>query len=259
MQIKNGFTKYDLYEIVSNKSELAQSLPPAQLFSDFNDMISFIEKYGKVILKPLNYYNEERICIIEKLESSFKITDCRGKKNIRLSLESIEELRNYLKSNETEFEEYIIQKHIKLAKIEETPFDIRTVMKKTALDKWNIKGFECRVGGSNFLFNNICKESFAPLNEAVKKYYPLHFNFGKKVNEIYELCLKACSVIDECVDYSEELRFDIAIDEENKIWIMDINMVDSLKRFFVVDYNTYLSIKYTPLLYNVSAYNSKNK
>lgn len=260
MEIKNGVTKYDLYEILNSSSELAEHLPPAQMVCDFNDILEFIERFEKVVLKQITSYNEERVFIIERQENNFKITDYTKKKSSKLTLENTEELQDFFQRNKSYLQNCVIQRYIKPAKIEETTFDMRIIMKKATEGKWNMNGVECRVGGNNFLFTNVYKYDFyLPLNEVIKKYYPLHFSLSKKITEINELCIKACNIIDDFIDGAQKISFDTAIDEETKVWFMEIRMLENLKKFFVADYNTYLSIKYIPLLYNISSYNSKSR
>ncbi|MBL4936826.1 YheC/YheD family protein [Clostridium sp. YIM B02515] len=259
MGIKNRVTKYDLYEIISDREELSQFLPPAQIFEDFEQFMEFIERYEKIVLKPQNI-SEKNICIIEKLGDNFRVTDCRRKKKIKSILTSEVDLESYLNKLEENYKNYILQKYIKLAKVEEDLFDLRFVMKKITQGDWNLKGIEYSVAGNNFVFTNVLNRNFKfHLKEAVKSYYPLHFDLNETMNKANRLCLKACKAIEEASNYSEELGFDIGIDEENKLWLVEINIFDSFKKFSVVDYKTYLSVDYTPLLYTVSAYNFNNK
>ncbi|ERI92560.1 hypothetical protein HMPREF1982_02168 [Clostridiales bacterium oral taxon 876 str. F0540] len=259
MGIKNRVTKYDLYEIISDREELSQFLPPAQVFEDFAQLIEFINRYEKIVLKPQNIC-EKNICIIEKLGENYKITDCRKKNKFKSILTSAKDLENYLSRSEENYNNYILQKYIKPAKVEEDLFDLRVMMKKITKGDWNLKDIEYSVAGNDFLFTNVMNKNFnLPLNKAVKSYYPLHFDLKETIDKANRLCLKACKAIEEAANFSEEIGFDIGIDEENKLWLVEINVFDSFKKFSVVDYKTYLSMNYTPLLYTVSAYNFNNK
>ena len=251
MGIKNGFTKYDLYQILRTKGELAYHLPPAEVFNDFEDVLIFIEDYKKVILKPIDSSSGKGVCIVEKRENNFKITDCRRRKQTRMIMYSIEELREFFKSTENKLDKYIIQKLIKSIRIEQAAFDLRVVMKRGLKGDWKCGELEYRVGENNFLLTNVGREAYpAALGEAMEKAYPLKFDFIKAINEVRKLCERTCEAINGVIEYHNDIEFEVAIDEDNKPWFIDINLSECMKKFKYVDYNTYLSARGMTLLYN---------
>lgn len=258
MGIKSEFTKYDLYEIISSKDDLAYYLPPTGLFNDFEDTLRFIEDYKKVILRPIHISRGSEGCIIEKFDDNFKITDFRHQKQTKLILSSVEELKSFFDSNENELNKYIVQKLIKSVRIEQASSDVIVVMKKGSKSDWYCSEIEYRAGGSSFLLMNICNEQYAgPISDTIKKSYPLKFDFMKIIKEIDMLCIKTCKTIESIIENQNDIKFEIAIDEENKPWFIGIDIIKSMKKFKVIDYNIYSSFKNTPLLYSISLYRFK--
>jgi hypothetical protein len=49
-----------------------------------------------------------------------------------------------------------------------------------------------------------------------------------------------------------EFGLDIAVDESKDIWLIEANVFPSFKGFKTTDRNTYLAIRYKPLLYALS-------
>ncbi len=237
---KSEFTKYDLYQIISAKDELACYLPPAGVFNDFQEILKFIIDYKKVILKPVDASAGRSICTIEKLEDNFKITDYRKQRYTKLMLSGVEELRNFFKSTENSTEKYIIQKLIKSAKIEQSVFDMRIVMKKSLKDEWECGELEYTLGNSKILITNESKEGYPnSLRKAIQKNYPLKFDFYKVVKQVKKLCERICEVISLAIDYENQFEFEIAIDENSKPWFVEINLFECTKKFKILDYATY--------------------
>jgi hypothetical protein len=259
MGIKSEVTKYDLYQIISSKDDLARHIPPTGLFDDLDDVISFIEDYGKVILRPINYSKGEGMLIIEKLNDNFKITDCRRKSQVKSILDGVEELKSFFKKSENNLHDFLFQKLIKSVRIEQSPFDLKVVMKKGLQGCWECGEMEYTIGGKHFLLMNVYKEVYpALLSEALKKTYPLKFDFHKIIRKINKLCIITCETIDSRMDYSGNVEFKIAIDEENKPWFLEINLIKTMKKFKIVDYNAYSSIKGSSILYSTSAFCFEN-
>jgi hypothetical protein len=251
MGIKSEFTKYELYKMLSTKDELAFHLPPTGVLNDFEDVLKFIKNYKKIILKPINTSSRKGILIVEKRENNFEITDCRWKKQIRRIVYSIEELREFFNGAENKLDKYIIQKLIKSIRIEQAVFDLRIVMKRGSKGDWKCRELEYTVGGNNFLLTNVNREAYpAALGEAMKKNYPLKFDFTNAVKEVRKLCERTCEAIGSMTESDNDIEFEVAIDEDNKPWFTEINLSECMKKFKVVDYNTYLPTRGMTLLYN---------
>lgn len=247
------FTKYDLYKIINEMDSLKDYLPPTALVEDFYSVISFIEEHDKVILKPVDISGGRGICIIDKKEESFKVKDCRKRESSEILLLGVEEFEKFFNEEINCINNYIVQKYIKLARIEYSVYDIRVVMQKGKENKWNCSGIECRVGKTNFLLTNVYKSEYSlSLVEALKKSFPIGCNYEKIMEEINELCLNICNALDKAGEHFLEFGMDIAIDEDKKLWLIEVNALPGFKGFKVMDYNTYLSIRYSPLLYAAS-------
>lgn len=259
MGMKSEFTKYDLYRVINNTRDLAYYLPPSGIFNDFNELLRFIEVYERVILKPDDLFCDRKICIIEKLGDKFRITDSRKKKNVKILLADARELHKFLSLDENNFTNYIVQKYVRISCVEQSVFDIRTLMKKDMQGKWKLGEVECIAGGNKFFFNKLYGNNHVlPISSSLKKSLPLNYDYEEIINEVSELCEKLCVALDSTLQYYDEVSFDITIDEKKRLWITEINISNSLKKFMVVDYSTYMSIGYNLLLYTASLYSLQN-
>jgi glutathione synthase/RimK-type ligase-like ATP-grasp enzyme len=244
------FTKYDLHEYLSKDEYFNKHVPSTEITASYSQIKSFIDTHKVAILKPVDLSRGRGICIIEKLSSGYKLNDYRSKDPQEISISDDKSLEKFFSTNQSFFDKYIIQKHISLAKINDSRFDIRVVMQKNEKFIWQCTGIECRVGGSNVLVTNISRGGYAlTLEEALKLSFPSEPNHKMIIQQIDDLSKKLCHYLESMDKHFAELGMDIAIDIYKKLWIIEVNVFPSFKGFKKIDYDTYLAIRHTPLLY----------
>ncbi|WP_161950285.1 YheC/YheD family protein [Clostridium thermosuccinogenes] len=245
------FSKYQMYEVIKENNELSKYLPSTDLSLNFEQVKKFIDSHSKVILKPIDLSRGRGICIIEKIDDAYKVTDYRYKNPVVSVLHDNESLREFFANNPNLFNRYLIQKYLSLARIGNSLFDIRVVMQKRPDHTWGCTGIECRVSNSNSHLTNISRGGYAlTLEEAL--YRAFAEDCEPLSQEINEFCQKFCSYMDEMGEHFAEFGMDIAVDTEKNIWLIEANVFPSFKGFKIMDRQTYLSIRYTPLLYALS-------
>lgn len=244
-------TKYELFDFIRQNSELNQYLPPTELSMNLEQVIKFIDSHNKVILKPIDLSRGRGICIIEKIDCSYQITDYRSKQPVVWFYHDQEALKEFFDTNTNLFDKYLIQKYLALAKIGESLFDIRVVMQRQKDKTWACTGIECRVSCPNSHLTNISRGGYALcLDEALHQAFDSeHELLSRKVKEISH---KFCDYMDTLKEHFAEFGLDIAIDLDKNLWFIEANVFPSFKGFKSMDFLNYLSIRYTPLLYALS-------
>jgi glutathione synthase/RimK-type ligase-like ATP-grasp enzyme len=242
------FSKYEFYNYIKRHSELNKYLPPTEMSCRFEQINKFIDRHSKIVLKPIDLSRGRGICIIEKTDSSYKITDYRYR-NPKISIcNDSQSLENFFIINKNFFKRYLIQKFLPLARVGSSVFDIRVVMQKQQNKVWGCTGIECRVANSDSHLTNISRGGYALfLDEALYQAFPEdHELLARQVNELSE---KLCLYMDTLGEHFAEFGLDIGIDIDKKLWLIEANVFPSFKGFKKIDRETYLSIRYTPLLY----------
>ncbi|MBP2653560.1 MAG: hypothetical protein H6Q73_1129 [Firmicutes bacterium] len=246
------FSKYELYNFFRLNSEVNKYLPPTELLLKFEQVKAFIDCYNKVILKPIDLSRGRGICIIEKIDLIYKLTDYRAK-NPKVSVfnddESLEDF--FAMKNNNFFENYLIQKCLSLAKIGNSIFDIRIVMQKQKNKVWGCTGIECRVASIDSHLTNISKGGYAlSLDDALCQAFPE--DDKSLAQQVTELSQKLCLYMDASTEHFAEFGIDIGIDSDKKLWFIEANVFPSFKGFKTMDWQIYLAIRYTPFLYALS-------
>lgn len=245
------FTKFYLYEHAKANKELTTYLPETELCENYKKMKKFIDKNNDVILKPTNLSRGRGICIIKKRGNSYKVLDYRDKEVKEIALLNDEALKEFFDNNKELFHEYLVQKYLALAKIDDSPFDIRVVMQKAKSLEWECSGIECRVAAPKKLVTNISRGGYAiKIEDALKRAFTFSENKNKEIKDnLLNLCLEISESLDRTKHHYAEFGMDIALDEEGGLWIIEVNVFPSFKGFKKMDYNTYLDIRHNPIFY----------
>ncbi len=244
------FSKYELYDFIKPNPELNKYLPPTELSLDFDQVREFINRHLNVILKPIDLSRGRGICVIEKAGPQYKISDYRREIPIVSEFCDDEALKNFFADNQNLFSKYLIQKYLPLAKIGNSPFDIRVVMQKQPDKAWGCTGIECRVSNDGHL-TNISRGGYAlSLGEALRQAFTTDYELLEQ--QIHELCNNFCLCMDTGGEHYAEFGLDIAVDNARNLWLIEANVFPSFKGFKKMDPQIYLSIRYTPLLYALS-------
>lgn len=245
------FTKFNFYQYVKQDRELIEHLPATELSRNYEQIKNFLDRYEKIILKPTSLSRGRGICIIGKVDNVYKISDYRGKEVVELEFNKDEELKEFFEENTSFFNKYLVQKCLSLANIDGARFDIRVVMQKERSNDWQCSGIECRVAAKESLVTNISRGGYAlTIDEALKRAFPSKAGkYEKMKQDLDALCIKLCEHLDKMGHHFGEFGMDIALDTDGNMWIIEVNVFPSFKGFKTMDPDTYLKIRYTPMLY----------
>lgn len=244
------FTKYELYDYVSLNDELKKQLPATELVQNFEHIRKFMISHPKSILKPVDLSRGRGICVIERIDNFYKVSDYRYKSPVISQLNDKESFEKFFSLNENLFKNYIIQQYLPLARIGNSLFDVRVVMQKNNQNEWQNTGIECRVSNDCHL-TNISRGGYAlTLEEALHQSFKEDYEYIPQ--QVNEFCQKFCRYMDESGEHYAELGIDIAVDTSKNIWLIEANVFPSFKGFKKIDWQTYLAIRYTSMLYALS-------
>ena len=248
------YTKLELFDHVKLDNDLAKNLPPTEASQSYDQLKKFIDTHNNVILKPIGLSRGRGICVIEKTDSFYKVFDYRSRNSSKILLKGNDALLDFFNNNTGFFKRYLIQKCLRLAKIDNRRFDIRVVMQKKDRGCWSCTGIECRVSSPNKHLTNISRGGYPlPLDEALTLAFNADFNMVQKITEeIHNYCFHFCKHMDKLGKHFSEFGMDIAIDEDKNIWLIESNVLPSFKGFKKMDYDVYLTMRYSPLLYALS-------
>lgn len=254
----NLFNSYHLKKsdllLLKNEPEIRDHLPPTFLLKHIEELIDFINHKQKIILKPVSLSRGRGIFILEKKEQpgkGFVLYDYRNNSRIEHKVHDNVELEKMLNKLGILNHGYLFQTYIPLLKINNRAFDVRVVMQKYNKMKWKCSGIECRVARENDDLTNIARGGEGMSLESVIMTNTQGLSFSNVYKSIIKLCHSFCYLMNKGDEHFAEFGLDIALDEKGFPWILEANIYPSFKGFKELDYETYLKIRYQPLLYAV--------
>jgi len=244
------FKKSDLY-LLKKEPEIMNHLPTTFLLKKIEDLMDFILDKKKIILKPVSLSRGRGIFILELNTNGLILYDYRNNTKVQHTITDMAGLQKLLDEFGILNQEYLYQTYIPLLKVNNRAFDVRVVMQKYNKFKWLCSGIECRVAQENEDLTNIARGGEAMTLEDVIRSTTQGLSYPAVHKNIVKLCHRFCYLMDKFDKHFAEFGIDIALDEEGYPWILEANIYPSFKGFKVLDYETYLKIRYQPLYYGV--------
>lgn len=243
------FEKLEMYKILEKEISFKKYLPETEEVKDEEVFHRFIEKYNKIILKPIGSSRGRGICFIHSVRGNFGVYDYRLPKEPRFYIISNNKIDEYIKNNFTN-NKYLIQPQLQLATINGAPFDIRIVMGKNEDESWECRGIECRKAGSKDKITNISRGGQAlDISSAIKLAFGPSVDNKKIKDDLISISKEFCTILDKCGEHFAEFGLDFAIDPNKNYWFIEANVRPAFKGFRYMDYKNYMYIKQMPIYY----------
>ena len=214
----NRISKEKLQEMLKKDGEFAQLLIPTLKVEDINDIEEFLNKYSKIVMKPINGERGMGVYVLEKENNDYVLGYLTEEKKI-----TNEELITFFEES-IKGKRYILQKYISSKSSQGDPFDCRIHVEKNGEGKW--------VSARNFIRIGIGQKVISNVNQGGGIGDPEPFlkaNFGDNNWEIINRNLNKLAIT---LPYKiEKLRnthimslgLDIGIDKDGKLYLFEAN------------------------------------
>ncbi len=216
----NSISKLEVYDKLRETGKVDDVLIPYKKVEDFNDILQFINQYHQVIVKPKVSSFAEGVHYISLSESdNYLVADKHDKQEYsRVALQKL--FNGFMKSHEL-----IVQQYIPSRTIDDAPFDIRVHLMKDDDNKWALVNLFPRIGvnyvASTGLFDGSYRGEFIGL---IKRNFPKQDPETIK-NKIKKTTLEISHIFETLYENSfNEIAFDIALDEECKPLLFELNV-----------------------------------
>lgn len=214
-QIFNHITQFDkieLHDILVN-SELSPFIPPSEPYNP-QIVATYLKKYDALIVKPRRGHLGYKVLLVRCDSQGFHLH--QGSKSPISSYSSPEEL--LVKLNELVSSDYLLQQFIPFATLEGRIFDLRALVQKDERGLWTVTGLISRVALSYSYITNI-SQAIIPGETALKQAFP-HTDL---VTTIKEISKKGAQIAEQSLGSLGEISVDFALDNQGKIWIIELN------------------------------------
>jgi hypothetical protein len=254
----NYFNKLDFWNILSQDEAFLECIPDTRSFRSIDDLDYMLEKYNAVYLKPAHGTLSRGLYRVTKNDYIYSF---QGKIGTEVTQTfSVEETEDYLNSIVGR-NIYIVQQAIRPLMINGRHLDFRVIMQKDHTLSWGCTGIVGFVGGQGDICTNWGYT--ANFEDTLKR----HFDFTqkdifRKKQEVVKACENVCRALESTGENYGDLGFDVVIDENLKVWVLEANKrhyhsvplwIDDKQTFYKIKTNI---IKYATALAGFKVYNS---
>lgn len=209
-------SKWKQYEILSKDKEILPFLPKTTPFTE-KRLWQMIGQYSEVILKPKRGRLGQRIIRLTLLEKDYFQIHSKDK---IITIHGRDETFAYLTAQEWT-EGFIIQHAIPLAIINNHPFDISVIVQRHYNSStWVITGTLARVAYEGYFITNVTNR-ILPVETALQNSCLQNIPFWGLICEINHIILLAANCFLEKYPACQIIGFDVGIDGNGNIWILD--------------------------------------
>lgn len=259
---KTMIDKLDFLNALDTDPILKSYMPKTEVFNDTSQLMTMLQTFGEVFLKPVNAMKGFGIVVVKPaktgLPGALECTYADHDRNITVFINSPEEIHSVLLRAAGRKRPYLIQQGINRMEYKGGPFSIRIWAMKDGSGQWVIPGMFAKGSfGSSFLTNFTAGASLIPLQELFDFLIPLiPYTKSSFIKLLKETTLKTAEVLDNKFGPLGELGFDIVFDNKGKHWIIEANGNPGVIPIFIqkdyplwpvqlyeypVDYATYLA------------------
>lgn len=213
--------KWKQYELFSANKNLEKHLPETRNLTSRHIIYEMLDKYTSVYIKPHNSANGEGIFTLKKLNTGYLLQDTE---NHSLPFSSMKKVANFFRANKVS-NHYLVQQPIPF-KHNNRNVDFRFYLQKNKKKKWTSPGFTAKVSKENSINTNFKNRAILlDGKEALLTIYNLNQKEAKeKAIEMFSICKNACETIEKHGIHLGDVAFDLILDEQKKIWILELQI-----------------------------------
>jgi hypothetical protein len=215
---RSAFSKWSTHIALAEDNSVLPHLPKTVRFHGISDLAGMLSIYPKICVKSLWGSRGKEVMFIEKEEKGLKLLYPNGSVQTFGQIEDLTgAISRFMGDNK-----FIIQQWIELAVKKNRRFDIRVLLQKVSLDRWDCTALCLRLAlpgyGSTGTGQGSEVKQVLPL---LKKLWPTRY--PDIIAQIKEVAFKAAQTLEAKYGPLGELGIDIGIDSQGKVWLFEVN------------------------------------
>ncbi|OGX68592.1 MAG: hypothetical protein A2189_04625 [Paenibacillus sp. RIFOXYA1_FULL_44_5] len=240
--------KWRLHHYYLKDSTIARYLPDTAIFNR-TTLQQFLSRYMEIYVKPNLEHMGKGIIKVWKQNQQYAYVKVSGKLTFVSSLNLLYKRLSALTGTQS----YLVQKGIPLAKLAGRSYDIRVMMMRGGSNEWQYAGMLAKVAGPGSVITNINrgKGYVTTVRRALTRSLNLNQQQVDQVeNTLIRLSHRICERF-RGIKYSSQIGIDFGIDQQQKIWVIEINFDYPSHELFnkMSDKSYYRRIKYLKRMY----------
>ncbi|WP_053365723.1 YheC/YheD family endospore coat-associated protein [Bacillus sp. FJAT-27245] len=209
--------KMSVYYRIKKSGKFSQYLIPSEKVERIQTIFLYLNNYNSIIIKPVSGAKGEGIIFVEKRGENYSLKADDIEHNF-----SKEELDDWIAELLIRDEEYLVQPFIRSETKRGLAFDFRLHVQKNGQGKWVNTAIYPRIADTGVVSNISYGGYTSILDGFLRKQFDEEFYNVKRYLENFAIQFSTHfdSLYDEPLD---ELGIDIGMDENQKIWLYEVN------------------------------------
>lgn len=219
------FNKWSIHQLLSNHPNTSMYIPETYLSPSLHTLEQILKKHPMVYLKPsggslgLGIFR-----ITHHPKHGYFSRFHQGNQNVLHRFTAIDKLiRNYFSNQPNRFQKYLVQQGIHLMKYKGNPVDFRIHMHKDSRGEWKVVAIASKVAGSGCVTTHI-RTGGSLLSTYELLQHVFHRDAAQMKRKLQQTAITIAQVLEEQIEGPiGELGLDIGIDQNQHIWLFEIN------------------------------------
>jgi hypothetical protein len=210
--------KLTVYNKVNQAKKFTQYLIPTSKLTSYKVLLDMVERYKKIIVKPLSGHKGAGIFFVEKTDNYYNIS--KNEQKLKLSENQLIEFIESQISEGT----YLVQKFITCKIKSGNVYDFRLHVQKDGNGNWVITSIYPRIGKKGSIVSNLGNGGYTCFTDIFLKqeFSDNYYNIQKHLEQFALQFSNHFESLYEDVLF-DELGLDVGLDKENKLWLFEVN------------------------------------
>lgn len=238
--------KYNKHQILMESEEMRKHLPETK-WLDKKSLRTFLKKHKNVYLKPSRGGGGNGIFKVERIKSQdgwkYSLHYQKREKWFTEFKRLYRTILKKIRKMNKERQQYLVQQGIELLQFENCLFDVRSVVQlHVEQNQFIYRGNFVRVGAQNKIVTNIAKGGKATSLDQVLSTFMNKDEVEKIQQTIQTVSVQIASLLRKKCSKVMEAGLDFGLDQDFKLWLIEVNLEPRYKGFKKVNIEVYREI-----------------
>jgi len=225
-----GKGKWETYRALVRHPDVKEHLPETRLLRQASDLATMLNTYGYVFVKPDMGSQGLGVMAIKRRAGHLNCRgrDCQNRQYMTI-VPTIGAALS-LARGASQRRRLLVQQGLELNHLRGRTFDIRAVVQKNEVGKWQVTGTAARIGRPSSVTSNLHGGGSVTRTEGLlKELFP--DKYIDILSVLYKLAVRIPELLDKELGRFGELGLDFGIDRGGKVWLIEANSKPGRKVF----------------------------
>ena len=221
------FDKWEMHRWLSPFSSLRAHLPDCRLYQKVQDVTQMLKRHSRVMVKPMRGSQGKGLLLLAREGKGYRVRQVQEQDQQGEHLANLSELETFLEDKLAP-KQFLIQQALDLLEVDQRKIDFRSIVVKNGSGQWSNMALIAKIGAKGSIVSNISQGGRAePAAKTLQHSLQLPGDeAAAKLADMEALSLLAARHLEDCGVHAGNLGLDLALDREDRLWILEINNFD---------------------------------